>query len=303
MSASSLARRFAYASGISPGRVSGALLATLFFFLLPVAANAYTLVLRSGRHVTVPDDFKVTPSAVIYEPSPGFSVTVWLTNIDVAATERANAEPAGSFAKRIKQEPGGGAAARAQGALKAERRAGPKVVTNRDLEPSRLRREAQEAEYERTRRARGMPSKQELQRRAEEQDRRLHESALQIRAGRAEAELESVRSELVNVRRELNELSSRPTQQTGAYVPAYAYPNYYPNYYPYYYTPPAVIITRFPFGRRGSFWRGNFGPHPQGPAWPYGPWQGQPFHPLGGRPLNVGTPPQVLAPAPPTPRR
>lgn len=305
MSASSLARRFAYASGISSARVSGALLATLFFFLLPVAANAYTLVLRSGRHVTVPDDFKVTPSAVIYEATPGFSVTVWLTNVDVAATERANAEPAGSFAKRIKQEPGGRAAARAQGAVKAERRAGPKVVTNRDLEPSRLRREAQEEEYERTRRERGMPSKQELQRRTEEQDRRLHESALQIQA--EQAELESVRSELVNVRRDLNELGSRPSQQTGAYVPAYAYPNYYPyyysNYYPNYYAPPAVIITRFPFGRRGGFGRGNFGPYPQGPAWPYGPWQAPTFSPFGGRLLNGSTPPQVLAPAMPASRR
>src|SRR4030095_775059 len=98
MPAGSVARRFARARDISSGRVCGAVLATLFFFLLPVAANAYTLVLRGGRHVTVPDDFKVTPTAVVYEASPGLSVTVWLKNIEVAATEKANAEPAGSFA-------------------------------------------------------------------------------------------------------------------------------------------------------------------------------------------------------------
>jgi hypothetical protein len=279
--------------------VSKTLLATLFFLLLPAAADAYTLVLRSGRQVNIPEDFRVTPAAVIYEASPGFSVTVWLANLDVAATERANAEPAGSFAKRIKQEPGDGAATPAQGDVKSERRAGPKVITNKDLEPSRLRREAQEEEYERTRRARGMPSKQELQRRIEEQDRRLRELSQESEAERAEAELESVRSELVNVRQELNELGLSLSRQAEDYAPAYAYPNYYP----YYYAPPVVIINRFPFGHRGGFGRGHFLPRPRGSAWPYSPWQGQPF-PTFGRPhSNSITPPPALAPAMPAPRR
>lgn len=299
MSAFNLARRFAYASGASCGRVAGAVLATLLFLLLPVAANAYTLVLRSGRHVNVPEDFRVTPAAVIYEASPGFSVTVWLTNVDVAATERANAEPAGSFAKRIKQEAGERPAARAQGALKAERHTAPKVITNKDLEASRLRREAQEAEYERTRRERGMPSKQELQRRFEEQDRRLSELVRQTEAERSEAELEALRSELVNVRRELNELSVRLSQQAGAYTPEYVSPSFYP----YYYAPPALIITRSPFGRRGGLGRRNFGPHPPGRVWPYNPWPGHPFPSPGGPSFNRSAPPQVMAPAMPMPRR
>ena len=290
MSAGSLARRFAQASGISSGRVSRVILATLFFFLLPVAANAYTLVLRSGRHVTVPADFRVTPAAVVYEASPGFSVTVWLTNVDLAATERANAEPAGSFVTRIRQEPNEGAAAPTP--VKAAPRAGTRVVTNKEIEPLRLRREAQEAEYERTRRERGMPSKRELQRRFEEQDRRLRELTLQMQAERAESELESVKSELFNVRRELDELGSRLSYQPGAYTPVYSSPNYYPYYY---YTPPVQFINRFPFSRHGGFGRGSFRPHPYGRARSYNPWQGRPFPSLGWPTLNGNNPP--LAPA------
>lgn len=302
MSARSLARRFVHASGASYGRAAGAVLAALFVFLLPAAADAYTLVLRSGRHVNVPGSFRVTPSAVIYEASPGFSVTVWLSNVDTAATERANAEPAGSFAARIRQEPGA-----APAPLKAGRRAAARVITNKEIEPLRLRREAQEAEYERTRRERGMPSKEELQRRFEEQDRRLRELALQMQAERAESELESVRSELFNVRRELNELGSRLSQQSGADASVYASagydPYYNPYYYPYYYAPPAGFINHFPFGRRGGFGRGSFGPHTHGRAWPYNPRPGQPF-PTFGRPTpNVNAAPPPLAPALPAPRR
>lgn len=287
MSASNLARRFTHASGISSGRVYRALLVTLVFLLLPVAADAYTLVLRSGRQVNVPDNFEVTHAAVIYEASPGFSVTVWLTNVDTAATERANAEPAGSFARRIDQKPN----ATTEESAQAESRPARRVLTNKELEPLRLKREAQEAEYERTRRARGMPSKQELQQRIEEQDRRQRESNLQAQAERAEAELESVKSELLNVRQNLNELNSR---QAGAYAPAYVYTNYYP----YYYAPPVQYINRLPFGRRGGFGRGNFSPHTHGRVRPYNPSQGFPFPALVTPTVN-GSTPLVMAPAMP----
>src|ERR1044071_4126942 len=146
MSAASLARRFIQARNLLSGRVAGAVLATLFVFLLPAAADAYTLVLRSGRQVNLPGDFRVTPSAVIYEASPGFFVSVWLANVDVSATEKANAEPAGSFAERIRQKPDGKAGEPTTPTAKVEHRAAPRVITNEDLEPLRLKREAQEAE-------------------------------------------------------------------------------------------------------------------------------------------------------------
>lgn len=168
----------------------------------------------------------------------------------------------------------------------------PRVITDKDLEPFRLRREAQEAEYERTHRERGMPSRQELEQYFEEQDRRLHESALRFEEEeRAKAELESVRAELVNVRQNLYELSLRLSQPTVAYRPAYVYTDYYP----YYYAPPVQFITRFPFGRHGGFGRGTFGPHPRGRAWPYNPRQGRPFPSFHGAHSYGSVPPRTPA--------
>jgi hypothetical protein len=301
MPAGSLSCRLARVGGLCSARVSGAVLATLLFFLLPAAANAYTLVLRGGRHVTVPEDFKVTPAAVVYEAAPGLSVTVWLTNVDVAATERANAEPAGSFARRIKREPEGAGAKQTQApeVLKTGRGPVRRVVTDRDLEPFRLRREAQEEEYERTRRERGMPSKQEWQRRVEEEDRKLREWARQMREERREAELESLRSELAETRRGLNELSLRLSQQSADYVQAYVPPNYYP----YSYAPPFQVISVFPFGHHRLLGRGAFGNPPYGHQWPQHPRPGYSFPTVINRPWTSGGLRQVPAPARPAPRR
>ena len=235
MLAGSLARHFAYAGSAPVVSVAGAVLAALFLFLLPAAA----------------------------------------------------------------QESAGGGAAQTPRRVKTERRAGPKVITNEDLEPLRLRREAQEAEYERTHRERGMPSRQELRRHFEEQDRRLHEWALRIEAERAEAELESVRSELVNLKRNLSVLGWRLSQQTGTYIPVYEYPNYYP----YYYAPPVQVITRFPLGHRAIFGRGNLGLHTRGGTWPYNLQPSLFSHPHGQAPLYRSTPPRALAPSMPALRR
>jgi hypothetical protein len=293
MSAQSFARRPVSEGSVSSVPLFRLGLATLLFLLLPVAADAYTLVLRNGRHVTVPEDFRVTPTAVTYEAAPGFSVTVWLSNVDFAATERANAEPEGSFAGRIKRETEAAAAspARAPGTAQTGRRAGPRVVTNKELEPSRLRREAQEEEYERTRRERGMPSKQELQKRFEEQERWLRERARQLEAERVEAELESLRSEVVSVRRQLNELSTQLSRPAAAHGPAYPPPDYYP----YLYAPPSQVITVLPFRHRGRFGRGGFGPHPHARRWPHNPLPGHPS-PVYVRPSrNAGAMPSAMS--------
>jgi len=259
-------------------RLSSVALAALLLLALPLAADAYTLVLRSGRRVQIPDAFKVTPAAVVYEASPGFTVTVWLSNVDAAATEKANAEPAGSFAKRIEREQQAPGAASTQ-AAKAGPGAAPKTVTNRELEPSRLRREAQEAEYERTRRERGMPSRRELQRRVEEQDERLREWARQAEAERLAAEVESLRTELTHVRRQLNGLSHDLTRREEGYEPAftpfttfntfttpYVYPHVYPYAHPYVYAPHVLPFNVFPHVRRGPFGRHGFGLRPHAPA-------------------------------------
>lgn len=296
MPSNSPARRPANSRGMLCARVARLGIVALLFLMLPAAAGAYTLVLRSGRHVTVPDDFKVTPAAVIYEASPGFSVTVWLSNVDFATTERANGEPAGSFAKRIKPESGeGDAAARTPKAVKTERGTVRRVVTNKDLEPSRLRREEQEEEYERTRRQRGMPSKQEVQRRVEEEDRRLREWARQMREEMREAELESLRHELMNVRGDLNHLSLHLSRQAAGHAPAYAPPDYYPHFY----QPPVQVITVFPFGHQGNFGRGRFRSYPQVRRWPHHAQPSHNFPPVFGPFRNGGFLRRVPPPATP----
>jgi len=299
MSVQTLSSRPVCGGRVSSRRVFRLGLAALLFLVLPVAADAYTLVLRSGRHVTVPDDFRVTAGAVTYEAAPGFRVTVWLLNIDFAATERANGGPAGSFAERVRRElEGRGASGPAPETPRAGRRAGPRVVTNKELEPSRLRREAQEEEYERTRRERGMPSKQELQERVEEQDRRLREMARRMEEARKEAELESLRSELVEVRRHLNGLSLHLSRQAAASGPAYPAPDYYP----YFYAPPAQFVTVLPFGHRGRFGRGHSGPRPHGFLRPHHPRAGRHSPPIyvspsrGAAVLPRTPPPTMRAP-------
>jgi hypothetical protein len=134
-----------------------------------------------------------------------------------------------------------------------------------------LTREAQEAEYERTRRERGLPSRQEMRERIEEHDRWLSEWAQRMREERREAELESLRFELMSVRQQLSELSL--SQQGANYVPAYAVPNYYP----YFYAPSAYVNNVLPFGHRGRYGRGRFGRHSSGRLWFNQPKIGHPF--------------------------
>lgn len=286
MSAHGLARRPAHSFCVPPTRPSRLGLAALLLFMLPAAAGAHTPVLRSGRPVTTPGEFMVTPAAVTYEASPGFRVTVWPSNVGVAATGKADGGPAGSFAGRIRwgQEGASGAPARAPEAGKVRRGAGRVVITNRDLEPLQRKREAQEEEYERTRRGRGMPSKQELQRRIEEQDRRLRELARQMREERREAELEALRSEVVSLRLRLSELSLHLSQQAATYAPAYEPPAYYP----YVYTPPIQFVPVFPFGRHRGLGRGVFGHHPHVRPWAHHPRPARPLHRPSAPPVGRG---------------
>jgi len=59
-------------------------------------ASAYTLVMRGGKRIQIPDRFTLTPTVLTYQTSPGMNVTLQLAAIDIVETERANGEPAGS---------------------------------------------------------------------------------------------------------------------------------------------------------------------------------------------------------------
>src|SRR5262245_46316465 len=73
--------------------------ALALLLLLTVTAGAYTLVLRNGQRIEIPSEFTLTRTTLTYEISPGFTRTMQLILIDVAATERANHEAPGSFYK------------------------------------------------------------------------------------------------------------------------------------------------------------------------------------------------------------
>src|ERR1043165_2030777 len=66
--------------------VFGRIIATLLLgFITAQAAAAYTLVMRSGRRLEIPDTFYVTRTTLSYEAAPGISVSWQLSMIDLAA--------------------------------------------------------------------------------------------------------------------------------------------------------------------------------------------------------------------------
>ena len=72
----------------------------LVMLVLVVTANAYTVVMRSGRRVEIPSQFVVTGATLTYETAPGLQITLQMSAIDIAATERANNEQPGSLMRR-----------------------------------------------------------------------------------------------------------------------------------------------------------------------------------------------------------
>src|SRR5215216_1880233 len=76
---------------------SKVLFAALFLFLTVTVANAYTVVMRDGRRVEIPNQFTVTNSTLTYDVGAGMQVTMQLNTVDIDATERANGEARGAF--------------------------------------------------------------------------------------------------------------------------------------------------------------------------------------------------------------
>ena len=68
---------------------SRVVVAALVLAFSAVSASAYTLVMRDGRRVTIPDNFTVTSAAVIYEVGSGIQISVQLGSLNIPATERA----------------------------------------------------------------------------------------------------------------------------------------------------------------------------------------------------------------------
>src|SRR5882762_9998788 len=69
--------------------------------LLGVVANAYTVIMRGGRHIEIPSRFVVTPATLTYKVTEGIQITIPMAAIDIPATEKANNETPGSLLKRV----------------------------------------------------------------------------------------------------------------------------------------------------------------------------------------------------------
>jgi hypothetical protein len=158
-----------------------ALSAALFILLISVAASAYTIVLKSGRHIEIPSSFTVTSLTLTYEAAPGLNVTLMMSTIDIPATERANNETSGSLLKRAEQKPENNEA-------RTQSRNGRRELTQADIERARIERQRSEEAYERRRRELGLPSLEEARRRTEEETKRLREESLKSQISAAEWE-------------------------------------------------------------------------------------------------------------------
>jgi hypothetical protein len=195
-------------------RLSAALALCL---LLNATAAAYTIVMRGGRRIEIPSTFIVTSQTLTYEAAPGINITLMMTGIDIAATERANNEPAGSLLLRARTA--------ATAAPVANRGAVPvaaqtrRTLTNKDLEGSRRARQQSEAAYERRRIELGLPSLDEARHRNREEAERAREQLQQDERAEAQAEnywrerATTLRAEIAAFDAEINYLRLRLAEE------------------------------------------------------------------------------------------
>lgn len=205
------------------------LVAGFLLIFTATVASAYTVVMRNGRRVEIPNTFTVTKSTLTYETAPGIQVTIQLTGVDVAATERINRQPAGSLL----------ANANAPAPVKAApapqtRRTATRSITNRELEVYRRAR----MEGERERMELGLPTAEDRRREVEEIDERTQE---QIRNMRSQEEIDFWRTRAMELQAQMAanqaQISVMRNQVTD-----------YPWAYPY---GVGLVTTGFPFGFDG----------------------------------------------------
>lgn len=71
----------------------------LIIILLPVGAQAYTLVLKNGQRIEVAAKYRIVNNVAVFTQANGKRFSVELNNINIDATEAANGESAGAFAQ------------------------------------------------------------------------------------------------------------------------------------------------------------------------------------------------------------
>ena len=151
------------------------LFVVVFLALTVSAVNAYTVVMRDGRRVEIPNEFTVTNSTLTYEVSKGFQVTIQLNAVDIAATERANGTPTGSLLQKAATSP-------VVPITPQTRTRAARSITNQDLEVYRKARVENELAYEKQRKELGLPSAEERRREVAEIENRTLEQVRSMRA-------------------------------------------------------------------------------------------------------------------------
>src|SRR5688500_7038995 len=202
------------------------LVASFLLFFTATAASAYTVVMRNGRRVEIPNTFTLTKSTLTYETAPGIQVTIQLTGIDIGATEQANGQTSGSFmAAGFKPE--------TSASVQARRTIATRSITNKDLEVYRRAR----IESEREREELGLPSVEERRREVAEIDDRTQE---QIRDMRSREELDFWRNRAMTLETQITATQNQMrVNQVDEYPWAYPYGM-------------GIVTSGFPFGFDGS---------------------------------------------------
>ena len=186
------------------------LVASFLLVFTATAASAYTIVMRNGRRVEIPNTFTLNNSTLTYETAPGIQVTIQLTSVDVAATERANGQAPGSFMSSGAKPP-------APAAVQTRRATATRSITNKDLEVYRRAR----MESERERAELGLPSIEDRRREVEEIDDRTQE---QIRDMRSREELDFWRNRAMSLETQMAATQNQMrVNQFGDYPWAYPY--------------------------------------------------------------------------------
>jgi hypothetical protein len=212
------------------------LVASFLLIFTATAASAYTVVMRNGRRVEIPNTFTLTDSMLTYETAPGIQVTIQVVSIDIGATESANGHAPGSFMAKAWKP----ADSPAPVPVQTRRTPAARSITNKDLEVYRRAR----IESERQRQELGLPSAEERQREVAEIDDRTQE---QIRNMRSREELEFWRTRATTLEAQM---SATAAQVNNPQNQMYDYPWAYPYGI-------GLVTSGFPFGFVDGFHGSN----------------------------------------------
>ena len=258
--------------------------AAILLALTVSVASAYTIVMRDGRRVQIPDNFTVTKSTLTYDVGNGIQITIQLNTVDISATERANGEAQGSFLIKATAPK-----APVERASQNRRTTAERSITNQDLEKYRRARVESENEYESRRKELGLPSLEERRREVAAIDDRTVEHVRDMRA-QEEAYWRS-RAEALRAEAVANEARTGALRQPQVEVPWWSYSfGGFPAFSPF--DNVGFGITAGRFGRFRRFQSSPFDGFLATPITPF------PRFPFTGRRLVFGTPRVRMNPRP-----